>query len=103
MEPDNFLSRAEIDLILGGMTARDVFAAMPEGGAKAEGAEVAGKAFESAAERQGYGAEALDRVRPMDALYLAAELGEALSVDSPKADGTEPSPPSPGIGDSAPS
>ena len=99
----NFLSREQLDSILQGMTARDIFAAMPTDAGKVNGSDIAGQAFESAAERQGHGAEALDRVKPADALYLASELGEALSVDSPKADGTGPSPASPGTGDSAPS
>jgi hypothetical protein len=102
-EATNFLRRDEIDTILGGMTARDIFAAIPGGATQAQGAEVAGAAFESAAERQGYGKEALDRVRPVDAIYLASELGEVLSADSPKADTGASSPNSPATGDSAPS
>jgi hypothetical protein len=102
VEATNFLNRSEVDTILGGMTARDIFAAIPNG-TQVEGAEVAGKAFEAAAERQGYGKEALDRVRPGDAIYLAQQLGEAFAQDSPKAEGTEDLPISPGTGDSAPS
>ena len=86
----NFLTREEVDAILQGMTARDIFAAMPEAGDKVNGSQIASEAFESAAERQGHGPGALDRVRPADGLYLASELGEVLSVDSPKADGTDP-------------
>ena len=84
----NFLSREQIDSILEGMTARDIFAAMPDSTEKVNGSKVASIAFESAAERQGHGAEALDRVRPMDGIYLASALGDLLSVDSPKADAT---------------
>ena len=101
-EFDNFLSRPDIDLILGGMTARDIFAAMPAGQTD-NGGMVAGNAFESAAERQGYGKQALDRVKPGDALYLATALGEAFGQDNPKADSIEPSLASQDIGDSAPS
>ena len=97
-EATNFLSRAEIDTILGGMTARDIFAAIPSGQNTAAGAEVAGSAFESAAERQGYGKEALDRVLPGDAIYLAQQLGEALSSDSPLVDDTGGQPNSPDSG-----
>ena len=102
-EFDNHLSREEIDTILHGMTARDIFAAIPGGQATAEGAEVAGAAFEHAADRQGYGKEALDRVRPADAVYLANAIGEVLSQDNPKASDTASSPNSPGTGDSPPS
>lgn len=102
-EASNFLHRAEIDTILGGMTARDIFAAIPGGQTTAQGAEVAGSAFEHAAERQGYGKEALDRVRPADAVYLANAIGEVLSQESPLASDTASSPPSPASGDSAPS
>jgi len=83
----NFLSREEIDGILAGMTARDLFSAMPAQG-EASGAETAGKTFESAAERQGFGVGAQDRVRISDAAYLSEELGGVLSADSPKADDT---------------
>jgi hypothetical protein len=102
-EFDNFLHRTDIDLILGGMTARDIFAAIPGGQMVAQGAEVAGSAFEHAAERQGYGKEALDRVRPADAVYLANAIGEVLSQDSPLASDTASSLPSPDTGDLAPS
>jgi len=84
----NFLSREQIDTILEGMTARDIFAAMPDSTEKVNGSKVASIAFESAAERQGHGAGALDRVKPLDGMYLASAIGELLSVDSPKADAT---------------
>ena len=83
---DNHLSQAEIELILEGMTARDIFAAMPSGTATSKGAEIAGDAFERAAERQGYGSLALDRVRPGDATFLAGKLGEVFDQGSPKSD-----------------
>lgn len=93
-DSDNFLTREQIDEILRGMTARDMFAAMPSDGSTdpASGSAIAGTAFESAAERQGHGKEALDRVRVSDALYLASELGEVFSLASPKSEDTEPSP-----------
>lgn len=87
-EASNFLHRTDIDLILRGMTARDIFAAIPGNQNVAQGAEVAGNAFEHAAERQGYGKEALDRVRPVDAVYLANAIGEVLSQESPLASDT---------------
>lgn len=103
---DNFLTRDQIDSILDAMTARDIFAAIP--GTKdarevLKGGEIAGQAFESAAERQGHGALTLDRVRPADAIYLAQRLGEVFASDSPKDGATEDLPDSSGIGESTPS
>lgn len=96
----NRLTRAELDLIIEGMTARDIFAAAPSGddASKIKGTDTAGIAFEKAAERQGYGAEALDKVGAGDAIYLATAIGEALNMGSPKADDTEGSPTSPDSG-----
>lgn len=76
MAPDNFLTREQVDEILGFVTARDLFQAMPGDGSTLKGPEIAGKVFESAAERQGFGAGALDRVRFQDAPYLAQALGD---------------------------
>lgn len=84
---DNFLTRAQVDSILGGITSRDLFAAFPEG-TVVSGAEVAGAVFEKAAERQGHGAEALDRVHIRDGVYLAGRLGE-LFADGPKEGATK--------------
>lgn len=99
MDKDNRLSRADLDIIVAGMTARDLFAAMPAGQAEVKGADVAGEAFESAASRQGYGEGALDRVTPGDAVYLAGLLSETLQVGGPKAESGAPSPDSADIGD----
>lgn len=99
----NFLTRGEIDSIIHGMTARDIFAAMPAGQSEVRGAAVAGDAFEAAALRQGFGPGALDRVTPGDAVYLAGELGEVFQQGAPKDDATGASPDSPASGDSAPS
>lgn len=91
---DNFLTREQIDSILEAMTARDIFAAMPSGRNTGEiaGGEIAGNTFEKAAERQGHGPLALDRVKPRDAVYLAQELGEVFGTATPKGDSTEPLP-----------
>lgn len=99
----NFLTRGEIDAIIQGMTARDVFSAMPAGQTEVKGAEVAGDAFEAAAKRQGFGEGALDRVTPSDAIYLASTLGEVFNAGTPKDDASEASLDSPASGDSAPS
>jgi len=101
---DNHLERSRIDEILEAMTARDIFAAMPSGQEPGEvkGAEIAAQAFEHAAERQGHGSLALDRVRPSDATYLAAKLGEIFS-EGPKDESTDPLPNSSGTGESVPS
>lgn len=98
MDGSNFLSREQIDSILEGMTARDIFAAMPSGTESPQGANIAGEAFERAAERQGHGKETLDRVRAKDSMYLASALSEAFAVTGPK-DDTAGSPPSPDSGD----
>lgn len=102
MNTDNFLTRVDIDGILAGMTARDIFGAMPSGTSPGEvkGAEIAGKAFELAASRQGHGEEALDRVRPQDATFLAGRLGEIFE-ERPK--DSEPLPDSSDTGESTPS
>jgi hypothetical protein len=100
---DNFLTREQIDSIVEAMTARDIFAAMPSGqSTEVNGGELAGKAFESAAERQGHGAGALDRVKPGEAVYLARLLGEVFA-EGPKDASTETSQGSSDTGDSVPS
>ena len=96
----NFLTREQLDTILEGMTARDIFAAMPSDGGPVQGAAVAGNAFEAAAERQGHGKETLDRVTPADALYLAGALGELFTVAGPKAETGADSPASAASGGS---
>lgn len=93
------LTREELAQIIDGMTARDIFAAAPSGEGVSSGSETAAKAFESAAERQGFGSGALDRVGAADAIYLAGAIGEALNMGGPKADDTEESPTSPASGD----
>lgn len=102
MDGSNFLTRDEIDTILHGMTARDIFAAMPEGG-EAKGNDIAGRVFEAAASRQGHGEGTLDRVRPQDAVYLAGALGEVFAQDSPKGVSTDPLPDSSDTGELIPS
>lgn len=83
MDSNNFLSRAEIDLILATITTKDLFAALPSGQTEINGGQMAGSVFEYAAERQGYGKEILDRISLPDGLYLASALGELFS-DGPK-------------------
>ena len=99
----NFLSRSEIEAILEGMTARDIFAVIRSGGDPSKGAQVAGDAFEAAASRQGYGEGVLDRVRPKDAIYLAEQLSEVFTSDSPKDGTTGDLPDSSGTGELTPS
>lgn len=97
MATDNFLTRPEIDLILATITSRDLFAALGGQTGEVQGGEVAGKVFEAAAERQGFGKGTLDRVKISDGIYLASALGELFS-DGPKGESTEPLPDSPVIG-----
>lgn len=88
----NFLSRDQITEIIDGMTARDIFNSVPDAEpGKLKGSAMAGAAFEAAAERQGHGKETLDRVRPVDAIFLANLLGEAFSAEDPKVEGGESS------------
>lgn len=104
--PIEHLTRDQLDAILEGMTARDIFGAIPTGrnpGEAVAGGEIAGDTFDKAAERQGYGPAALDRVRPGDAVYLAQKLGEVFGSESPKDGSTGPLPDSSGIGESPPS
>lgn len=106
MTEDNFLTRDQVDSILDAMTARDIFGAIPGGRDPSQalkGGEIAGETFERAAERQGHGLLALDRVRPGDAIYLAQRLGEVFNQDAPKDGSTEPSPDSSDIGGYLPS
>lgn len=94
----NFLTRDQLDEILRSMTARDIFAAVGNGAEglsqMAQGSAVASNAFESAADRMGYGSGALDRVTPQDAVYLIGKLGEVFSMSGPKSVSTEASQPS---------
>lgn len=94
------LSRAELEQIVDGLTARDIFSAAPDAQdvGSIRGGDTAAKVFDIAAQRLGYGELALDRVAAGDATYLAGLLGEALNVGGPKAEGTEESLTSPGTG-----
>ena len=85
MPDNNMLTRPQVDEIVKHMTPRDLFNAMPTGedGIKA-GAEVAANVFEQAAERQGFGAGALDRLSMADGVYLAGLLGEVFQSATPK-------------------
>lgn len=95
---NNFLTREQIDEVISKITSRDLFAALPAGETAVNGGQIAGKVFEAAAERQGHGKEALDRVSIGDGIYLASALGELFS-DGPKEEPTGDSPASPATGD----
>jgi hypothetical protein len=97
------LTRAELEKIVDGMSARDVFNATPDQSqdvGKIKGTETASRMFELAAERQGFGADALDRVSVGDAIHLANLLSESLNVGGPKAEDIEALPISDDTGDS---
>lgn len=98
-----WLSQAELSKIVEGMSARDVFRATQgsSNGTEDSGNQRAEMIFDQAAERQGYGEKALDRVHIRDTQYLGDLLSEVLNVGSPKADDTEASPTSAATGDSA--
>lgn len=98
------LTRADLDNIVDGMSARDMFQSTPGGEQLTEtqrGMKMAEKIFDISATRQGWGENALDRVRLSDGPYLSTLLSESLNLGSPKADDTGESPTSPGTGDSA--
>lgn len=99
------LTRSVLKKIVDGMSARDMIETMPENelGQRLEGRQYVGAIFDAAAERQGYGQKALDRVGIGDAQYLSELLAGALNAGGPKADDTGESPSSADTGDSAPS
>lgn len=92
------LSRPEIDLIVDGMSAGDIFRATAGETAPNLTAEAI---FNGSAARQGYGENAIDRVKISDAQYLGELLGETLNMGSLEAGDTEASPTSAATGDSA--
>lgn len=94
------LTRADLDSIIDGMSARDVFRASGGSDDPDTGNQKAEQIFDLSAERQGWGKMALDRVVLGDVTYLGTLLGEALNVGGPKADSTNQSPTSADTGDS---
>jgi hypothetical protein len=98
------LTRADLEKIVDGMSARDVFRASSSNGTDpASGMQQAEAIFDIAAERQGWGEKALDRVHISDTAHLSTLLSESLNLGGPKAEDTEASPVSADTGDSAPS
>lgn len=97
------LTRADLDRIVDGMSARDIFRSGMVDSTEGEvsGSERAESIFDYAAERQGYGAKALDRVSIGDTVYLSNLLGEALNMGTPKADSSPESLPLSDTGASA--
>ncbi len=95
------LTRAQVKKIVDGMSARDMIETMPEDadGQRLNGKKYVGAIFDAAAERQGYGEKALDRVGIGDGQYLSELLAGALNAGSPKADDTGESPASAATGD----
>jgi hypothetical protein len=91
------LTREELQQIVNGMTAGDVFSST---GGETKPNEVALSIFNRAAERLDYGVNAIDRVGIGDTTYLSDLLGEALNMGGPKADATSQSPTSADTGDS---
>jgi hypothetical protein len=92
------LTRAQQEEIVDGLSAGDVIRVTGTEGNPSEKAEAI---FNRGAERQGFGAEALDRVPIADTAYLSELLSEALNMGGPKADDTSQSPSSADTGDSA--
>jgi hypothetical protein len=91
------LTREELQQIVDGMTAGDVFSST---GGETKPNEVALSIFNRAAERLDYGANAIDRVGIGDTTYLSDLLGEALNMGSKAAGDSSQSPTSADTGDS---
>lgn len=93
----DMLTREQIDSIIEGMTGADI--ADQLGADKP--AQIGPKAFDSAAKRQGAvnGKRAMELVDIKDFQYLAEKLNEVMSLDGPKADQPEGSPPSADTGE----
>jgi hypothetical protein len=89
MAEQKWLTRAEIDAVLEGLSAGDLVEAMD--GVTDQTAKMPVRAFDLAAARQGLtgkGEKASTRVRATDFRYLAAAIGEAVNVESPLSEGT---------------
>lgn len=87
MSDEQWLSRAQIDEVIAGLSAADLIEGTSNG---RKDAAVAGAAFDSAAARLSLsnGTPATQHVRAADFSYLAERIGEAINVDSPKSDPT---------------
>lgn len=98
MSDVQWLSRAQIDEVIAGLSAADLIEATSDG---RKDAQVAGAAFDSAAKRMelSNGTPATEHVRAADFSYLASAIGAALDVDSPKSEATSNSPDSVAAGE----
>ena len=87
----DWLTREQIDEVVSNLSAADLIEGTSNG---KKDAEVAGTAFDSAANRMelSNGTPATQHVRAADFAYLAERIGEAINVDSPKSDPTTSSP-----------
>lgn len=83
-----WLTREKIEEVLANLSAADLIEATGDG--TAQGAKIAGTAFDSAAARMGVsnGTPATQHIRAADFAYLANRIGEVVNIDSPLSDAT---------------
>lgn len=94
----DWLTREQIDQVVGSLSAADLIEATADG---RKDAAVAGAAFDAAAARLGLsnGTPATQHVHAYDFQYLATAIGEAINVDSPLSEATSDLPDSVAVGE----
>lgn len=88
-----FLTRQQIDQVIGGLSAGDLIEAMGDSDT-IKGTRMIGIAFDSAAARLGIsnGVSGTHLVSVSDFKYMAEKLRDAVNIDSPLSEGQEASP-----------
>lgn len=84
----DWLTREEIDEVIGGLSADDLIEATSAG---VRDAKIAGVAFNRSAARNGKGEDATQRVKAGDFVYLATAIGGVINVDAPLSADTQDS------------
>jgi hypothetical protein len=78
------LTREDIDVVVSGMSAADMLEATEDDtGKRRNGTKMLRVAFDGAAERAGYGANATERVPVGLFKYYAESMGGAVNIESP--------------------
>lgn len=90
-----FLTREQIDQVIGGLSAGDLIEAMGDSDT-IRGTRMIGVAFDSAAARLGIsnGVSGVNLVHVSDFKYMAEKLSSAVNIDSPLSEGQGDLPPS---------
>ena len=98
-----FLTREQIDQVIGGLSAGDLIEAMGDSDT-IRGTRMIGVAFDSAAARLGIsnGVSGVNLVHVSDFKYMAEKLSGAVNIDSPLSEGQEHSPTSAATSDVPP-